>query len=130
MLTDDEIIEVRKATRVTDFNKPWPDTLAFARAIEARVQPRISELEEALRHIINSANDPASGDADEADFLRWIARKVLSGSAQMTPEEFYVKRALAKTMQEKLAVAKEYVKTNGLVPNGFVIGALVPRKKR
>ena len=48
----------------------------------------------------------------------------------MTSEEFYAKRALAKTMQEKLAVAKEYVKSNGLTPNGFVIGAMVQRKKK
>jgi hypothetical protein len=36
-LTDDEIIEVRKATRVFTFDQPWCDSLAFARASEAKI---------------------------------------------------------------------------------------------
>jgi predicted ATPase len=32
-MTDQEIIEIRKATKPADVTKPWGDTLAFARAI-------------------------------------------------------------------------------------------------
>ena len=32
-MTDDKIIEIRKAVRAVDVTKPWSDTLAFAWAV-------------------------------------------------------------------------------------------------
>ena len=53
-LTDDEIIAVRKATRVSNFDTPWSDVIGFGRALEEAIaeKDRLAETH-ALRVDIN-----------------------------------------------------------------------------
>lgn len=46
MLTNEEIILIRKSVKVLDFKTPYADTLAFAKAILEAVQKKIESKDE------------------------------------------------------------------------------------
>lgn len=44
MMTDEEIIKIKKSVKITDYSKPWSETLAFARALLESAQNEKSDI--------------------------------------------------------------------------------------
>ena len=44
MLTEEQIITIKKAAIATDPGKPWGDSIAFARAIESAVRAEYADV--------------------------------------------------------------------------------------
>ena len=44
MLTEEQIITIKKAANATDHGKPWGDSIAFARAIESAVSAEYADV--------------------------------------------------------------------------------------
>ena len=91
MLTEEQIITIKKAAIATDPGKPWGDSIAFARAIESAVsaskaaeyayirrEARNAALEEAAqlcheRMMSMRYGRPVFDDEDEDDSDQWCA---------------------------------------------------------
>ena len=61
MLTEEQIITIKKAAIATDPGKPWGDSIAFARAIESAVRAEYA-------HIRREARNAALEEAAERAF--------------------------------------------------------------
>lgn len=77
-MTDDEIIAVRKSVKAADFEKRWPDSLAFGRAVaNAAIEECAKVCEQAYG---GKAHTYASENADryraQDDATRLCARRV------------------------------------------------------
>jgi len=48
MLTEEQIITIKKAAIATDPGKPWGDSIAFARAIESAVRAEYADVPPAM----------------------------------------------------------------------------------
>ena len=108
MLTEEQIITIKKAAIATDPGKPWGDSIAFARAIESAVRAEYADVPpekfKALYRPMRTA--PKNGHAvlalvegsDIPRAIRWLASddsRALSGAGwYMTWDDTFVDPAI------------------------------------
>ena len=90
MLTEEQIITIKKAAIATDPGKPWGDSIAFARAIESAVRAEYADV------------PPEEWNGEGWESLAWhlcaeengedACNRQLSGGAKRRPLERPVRR--------------------------------------
>ena len=93
LLSDGEIIAIRKSAKPTDPAKAWGDTIALARGIEAAILAKLQSTQELVQsippglrvgdsHMESLIEAAIQGHAGTRDAMRWLVRQIAKVDAE------------------------------------------------